>query len=122
MTAERVLDLNIFYREDWTPEGGTTWSPTFTIDPYIYESDGYVRKHETGYLIECDEYETEYLAKQFPESEYGSDFWVFADEVDIPTRRIAKVLNSIDLGLDYVPHPRSATSVLEITDSPVTMT
>lgn len=95
---ERVLDLNIFYREDWTKEGGTTWSPTFTIDPYIRISDGDgVRNIETGYLIECDEYETAYLAEQFPESEYGSDFWIFADEVDMPTRRIARVLKSISL-------------------------
>jgi hypothetical protein len=95
---ERILDLNIFYREDWTKEGGTTWSPTFTIDPYIRVSDNDgVRNIETGRLIECDEYETAYLAKQFPESEYGSDFWIFADEVDMPTRRIARVLKSISL-------------------------
>lgn len=99
---ERVLDLNIFYREDWTPEGGSTWSPTFTIDPYIRVRDkDAIRNLETGYLIECDEYETAYLAKQFPEDEYGSDFWIFADEVDMPTRRIARVLQRIDLNQDY---------------------
>jgi hypothetical protein len=99
---ERVLDLNIFYREDWTKEGGTTWSPTFTIDPYIRVSDkDGIRNIETGYLIECDEYETAYLAEQFPESEYGSDFWIFADEVEMPTRRIARILQGIDLNQDY---------------------
>jgi hypothetical protein len=99
---ERILDLNIFYREDWTKEGGTTWSPTFTIDPYIRVSDkDGIHNIETGYLIECDEYETAYLAKQFPESEYGSDFWIFADEVDMPTRRIARILQGIDLNQDY---------------------
>jgi hypothetical protein len=113
---ERVLDLNIFYREDWTKEGGTTWSPTFTIDPYIRVSDNDgVRNIETGHLVECDEYETAYLAKQFPEDEYGSDFWIFADEVDMPTRRIARVLQGIDLNQDY------NASVLTFT-SPVTMT
>ena len=113
---ERILDLNIFYREDWTKEGGTTWSPTFTIDPYIRvrDKDG-IRNIETGYLIECDEYETAYLAKQFPEDEYGSDFWIFADEVEMPTRRIARVLQGIDLNQDY------NASVLTFT-SPVTMT
>ena len=113
---ERVLDLNIFYREDWTKEGGTTWSPTFTIDPYIRvrDKDG-IRNIETGYLIECDEYETAYLAKQFPEDEYGSDFWIFADEVEMPTRRIARVLQGIDLNQDY------NASVLTYT-RPVTMT
>jgi hypothetical protein len=116
VVEERILDLNIFYREDWTKEGGTTWSPTFTIDPYIRISDADgVRNLETGYLIECDEYETAYLAKQFPEDEYGSDFWIFADEVEMPTRRIARVLQGIDLNQDY------NASVLTFT-SPVTMT
>jgi len=119
MRGTRILDLNIFYREDWTKEGGTTWSPTFTIDPYIREEDDEgIRNIETNYLIECDEYETAYLAKQFPEEEYGSDFWIFADEVDIPTRRIAKVLKEIDLSQDYFP--RSAVHALAITE-PVTM-
>jgi hypothetical protein len=113
---ERILDLNIFYREDWTKEGGTTWSPTFTIDPYIRVSDkDGIRNIETNYLIECDEYETAYLAKQFPEDEYGSDFWIFADEVEMPTRRIARILQGIDLNQDY------NASVLTFT-SPVTMT
>jgi len=112
---ERVLDLNIFYREDWTKEGGTTWASTFTIDPYIRISDADgVRNLETGYLIECDEYETEYLAKQFPEDEYGTDFWIFADEVDMPTRRIANILKQIDLSQNY------NASVLTYT-GPVTM-
>ena len=116
VVEERILDLNIFYREDWTKEGGTTWSPTFTIDPYIRVSDkDGIRNIETGYLIECDEYETAYLAKQFPEDEYGSDFWIFADEVEMPTRRIARVLQGIDLNQDY------NASVLTFT-SPVTMT
>lgn len=93
---ERVLDLNIFYREDWTEETGTTWSDTFTINPYIRETDAYgVRNYDTGILIECDEFETQWLAEQFPESEYGSDFWIFADEVVIPSRRIKKILESI---------------------------
>lgn len=114
---ERILDLNIFYRESWDRETGvTSWSPTFTIDPYIRINNGEgIRNLETGYLIECDEYETVYLAKQFPEDEYGSDFWIFADEVDMPTRRIARVLQGIDLNQDY------NASVLTFT-KPVTMT
>jgi hypothetical protein len=95
----RVLDLNIFYREDWSPETGTTWSETFTIEPYVrvYDDNGAVYNIETGVLIECDEFETQVLAEQFPMEEYGSDFWVFLDETELPTRRIAKVLNGIDL-------------------------
>jgi hypothetical protein len=99
MQGYRTLDLNIFYRESWDSETRvTSWSPTFTIDPYVYDSnDDGVYKYETGVLIECDEYETEYLAKQFPESEYGSDFWIFADEVDMPTRRIKRILDGIKI-------------------------
>lgn len=96
---ERVLDLNIFYREQWDDGlNESNWASKFSIEPYIYESDGYgVRKYETGVLIECDEFETEWLSEQFPHSEYGDDFWIFADEVVVPSRRIKKVLESISL-------------------------
>jgi hypothetical protein len=117
MQGYRVLDLNIFYREDWSPETGTTWSETFTIDPYIRESDDYgIRNHETGLTIECDAFETQWLAEQFLESEYGSDFWVFADETQMPSRRIKKLLEQIDLS--ELP----GKSVLTYTDTkPTTM-
>jgi hypothetical protein len=99
---ERTLDLNIFYREDWSKESGTTWSDTLTIEAYIYESDAYgVRKYDTGVLIECDEYETAFIAEQFPMEEYGSDWFIFADEVVMPTRRIAKILKSISYSNIY---------------------
>ena len=115
--AERVLDLNIFYREDWSKETGTTWSETFTIEPYVrvYDDNGAVYNIETGILIECDEFETQELANQFPMDEYGSDFWIFADEVITPSRRIARVLNRIDLD-----KPKKNASVLTYT-GPVTM-
>jgi hypothetical protein len=94
---EKVLDLNIFYRESWDAETRTTsWSDTFTIDPYIYESDGNgVRKYDTDVLIECDAFETQWLAEQFPEEEYGGDFWIFAEEVQMPSRRIKRILDGI---------------------------
>ena len=96
---ERVLDLNIFYRENWTEEIGTTWSNTLTIEPYIrtYEDNGAVHNTETGVLIECDEFETQWLAEQFPAEEYGDDFWISADEVVVPSRRIKNILKSIPL-------------------------
>ena len=98
MQGYRTLDLNIFYREDWTEETGTTWSNTLTIDPYIYESSGSgVYKYDTKVLIECDEFETQWLAEQFPENEYGSDWWVFADQVQMPSRRIKRILDGIKI-------------------------
>lgn len=98
MQGWRTLDLNIFYREHYTTEKGTWWSNTLTIDPYIYESDGYgVRKYETGVLIECDEFETQWLADQFSEEEYGGDFWMFAEEVQMPSRRIKRILDGIQI-------------------------
>lgn len=98
MQGYRTLDLNIFYRENWTEETGTTWSDTLTIDPYIYESSGSgVYKYDTNVLIECDEFETQWLAEQFPENEYGSDWWVFADQVQMPSRRIKRILDGIKI-------------------------
>jgi hypothetical protein len=98
MSGFRTLDLNIFYREEWTKETGTTYSSDFLIEPYVYESDAHgTRKYDTGIIIECDAYETAFLAEQFPESEYGFDFWIFRDEVEMPSRRIAKILGAIDI-------------------------
>lgn len=100
----RTLDLNIFYREDWTKETGSTWAETLTIEPYIYESDGSgVRKYDTNVLIECTPEETQWLAEQFDANEYGDDFWVFADQVQMPSRRIKKILEGINLGRSKNP-------------------
>lgn len=98
MNGFRTLDLNIFYREEWTKETGTTYSSEFLIEPYVYVQDSWgTYKYDTGIIIECDEFETQMLAEQFPEDEYGSDFWMFADEVEIPTRRIRKILESVKI-------------------------
>lgn len=99
MNGFRTLDLNIFYREEWDEETRTTtWANTFTIDPYIYVSDSWgTYKYDTDVLIECDAFETQWLAEQFPEEEYGGDFWIFVDEVQIPSRRIKKLLDGIKI-------------------------
>ena len=98
MNGFRTLDLNIFYREDWSKETGTTWAETLTIEPYLYVHDSWgTYKYDTGVLIECDEFETQVLAEQFPEDEYGSDWFIFVDEVEIPTRRIKKILDGIKI-------------------------
>lgn len=95
----RTIDLNIFFREDWTEEEGTTWSETLTIDPYIYEDDERgTRKYETPLLIECTPSETAEILKHYPESEYGSDWWAFADEVlEIAPARIASLIKTINV-------------------------
>jgi hypothetical protein len=113
MQGYRVLDLNIFYRESWDAETRTTsWSDTFTIDPYIYESDwNGTRKYDTDVLIECDAFETQWLAEQFPADEYGDDFWIFAEEVQMPSRRIARILQGIQIDQN-----KQAASIV-ITDS-----
>lgn len=98
MNGFRTLDLNIFYREDWSEETGTTWSDNLFIEPYIYVHDSWgTYKYDTGVLIECDEFETQVIAEQFPEDEYGSDWFIFVDEVQIPTRRIKKILDSVKI-------------------------
>ena len=99
MRGYRTLDLNMFYKEFYTKELGTWWDDKLTIEVYIREEDDEgIRNIETGVLIKCDFYETKWLADQFPMDEYGSDWWVFANEVKIPTRRIGKILKGIDLG------------------------
>jgi hypothetical protein len=95
----RTIDLNIFYREDWDSEIGTTWSDTLTIDPYIYEQDGHgTRKYETPLLIECTPTETAEIAKHYPENEYGSDWWDFMHNfLEFAPPRIASLIKTINV-------------------------
>jgi len=98
MNGFRTLDLNIFYREDWSLEDGTTWSDNLFIEPYIYVHDSWgTYKYDTNVLIECDEFETQWLAEQFPMEEYGSDWFIFRNEVIIPSRRIKRILDGIKI-------------------------
>lgn len=101
----RIIDLNIFYREDYTEETGTTWSDTLTIDPYIYEEDDRgVRKHEVQLLIECTPEETSIIAKHYPQDEYGSDWWDFAENfLEFAPPRIASLIKAINV--DNVTEP-----------------
>jgi len=116
MRGTRTLDLNIFYKEFHTARLGTWWDNVYTIEAYVREEDDDgVRNIETGVVLKCDIYETQFLQKQFPEDEYGSDFWIFADEVDMPSRRIAQALKRIDL-----EKPKASASTLTYT-GPVTM-
>lgn len=97
--SNRTIDLNIFFREDWSEEAGTTWSDTLTIDPYIYEQDGHgTRKYEIPLLIECTPSETAEIVKHYPGDEYGSDWWDFADNF-LPNApaRIASLIKTINL-------------------------
>jgi hypothetical protein len=98
--SDRTIDLNIFYREDWDPENGTTWSDTLTIDPYIYETDEYgTRKYETSLLIECTPEETAVIAKHYPENEYGSDWWDFLDNFEnIGPASLVELIKTINVG------------------------
>lgn len=95
----RTIDLNIFYREDWDPEAGTTWSKTLTIDPYIYEDDEYgTRKYETSLLIECTPEETAVIAKHYPSNEYGADWWDFFDNFkEVGPASIVELINTINV-------------------------
>lgn len=101
----RTIDLNIFYRENYEPERGTWWSDTLTIDPYVYEQDSYgVRKYETGLLIECTPEETAEIAKHYPENEYGSDWWDFAENfLPLAPARIASLIKTVNLDQGIEP-------------------
>lgn len=96
----RSIDLNMFYREDWDAETEeTTWSNLLTIDPYIYVEDGRgTRKYETPLLIECTWEETKAIAEHYPEDEYGSDWWDFAENfLAFAPERIASLINTINV-------------------------
>jgi hypothetical protein len=102
--SSRTVDLNIFYREDWNEDDGTTWAETLTIDPYIYEEDEHgTRKYELDLLIECTPAETAVLAQHYPEQEYGSDWWDFMENLmQFAPPRIASLLKTIDVDAPHM--------------------
>jgi hypothetical protein len=105
--SSKTIDLNIFYREDWDPETEeTTWAPTLTIDPYVYVEDARgTRKYETSLLIECTPAETALIAEHYPQDEYGSDWWDFAENfLAFAPPRIASLIKTINVD-DVLPEP-----------------
>jgi hypothetical protein len=99
----KTLDLNIFYREDWDEETDTTtWADTLTIDVYIREQDQHgLRNRETGMLIECTPEETAVIAPHYPDHEYGTDWWDFADNfLEFAPARVSSLIKSVDIDKD----------------------
>jgi hypothetical protein len=72
----KTYDLNLFYREDWTPETGTTISETLTIEPYLYVADEHGARRYERPIIELTQEETDAIAPLFPDYEYGTDWWI----------------------------------------------
>lgn len=77
MEQDKSWDLNIFFREDWTEEEGTTVSDNLIINPCVYViTDGEFVDHiYTDILIDCTYAETRYIASQRPVHEYGEDWF-----------------------------------------------
>ena len=72
---QKEWDLNIFFREDWTEETGTTWDNVITINPVVYSFDSERSDNwYTDILYTTTFAEARYLRSQYPESEYGMDW------------------------------------------------
>jgi hypothetical protein len=93
----RRYELNIFYKEEWDDINKSAYrTDLLTIDVYISESNrNGIHKYDTGLIFDCDEFETLEIASQFPVEEYGLDWWIFLDEVVIPTKRIMRILSEL---------------------------
>jgi hypothetical protein len=75
MTAIKEWDLNIFFREDWDEENGTTWDNVITINPVVWTMDGETTSNwYTDILFTTTFAEARYLRSQYPEDEYGMDW------------------------------------------------
>jgi hypothetical protein len=88
----REIDLNIFYREEWDEEKQRPYSTdNLFIDVYDYwqfrDHDGHTGSdhEELGILIECTLEQSKFIRSQFPEFEYGYDWWSFYHDTQLPT-------------------------------------
>jgi hypothetical protein len=103
----RDIDLNIFYREEWDEKTKTVYSSeNLFIDVYDYwqwrDHDGNIGSDcaELGILIECTPEQTKFIRSQFPEFEYGYDWFSAYYETQLPTelrRQIDKRLRDIQI-------------------------
>jgi hypothetical protein len=93
----REYDLNVFYAEQYDEDQGTYWDPVFTIQPSVYqydeETDSVTRQYMESFKLSL--LETRALAPDFPEEEYGSDFFISLDYFKNKAKTIPGRVNQI---------------------------
>ena len=94
---QKDWDLNIFFREDWSEETGTTWDNVITINPIVYTWDGERSDNwYTDILYTTTFAEARFLRSQYPEAEYGMD-WTdsLSNFLDIAPPRLKLLLATL---------------------------
>lgn len=72
---QKEWDLNIFFKEDWDEENGTTYEDVLTINPVVWTShDGITDNTYTDIIWKTTFSEARYLRSQYPINEYGDDW------------------------------------------------
>lgn len=78
----RTYDLNIFWEEFYDKYLGTWWDDKLTIDVYKYETGfQWSDRQSVGLTFKCTREESLEIIEHFPENEYGSDWFVFIEQV-----------------------------------------
>ena len=105
----REYDLNVFYAEDYDVESEeTTWDQCYTIQPSVYQYDEIDQTSTRVYLeaFKISLEETRAIAPDFPEEEWGSDFFItldtFYDACQALPGRVKQILSTLP-PLDEVP-------------------
>jgi hypothetical protein len=81
-----LWDLNVWFEDLGQDDNGNNqWSEIISINPAIYHRDNDtiyspIRKVHTGIIYKCSPNETTKIRAFRRESEYGTDWWDFADE------------------------------------------
>jgi hypothetical protein len=83
-------DLNVFYAERYDEEfEQTIWDETYTIQPSVYINtvdDRALRMYLTAFQTTLEE--TRAIAPDFPEEQYGSDFFISLETFMDQTRAL----------------------------------
>jgi hypothetical protein len=96
-------DLNIFFKEDWNEDDGTTWDNILTINPVLYMWDEHGSYTDyTDILYKTTFAEARYLRSQYPENEYGMD-WTDTLEhfLEIAPTRLKALLMTLPNAYEY---------------------
>jgi hypothetical protein len=104
-------DLNVFYAERYSDAEGTTWDDVYTIQPSVYINtidDRALRMYLEAFKLNLEE--TRAIAPDFPEEQYGSDFFIALETFMDQTRALPlslanklaslPMLDSLELDLD----------------------
>lgn len=90
-TLSKAYDLNIWYPEEWNEKTLETYlDECLSIQLYLWVEDERGSRKFEGDILRLTLEETRAIAPDFPEAEYGSDWWTDVDTFLLQAKALPK--------------------------------